>query len=320
MTRIVALLVFIVLISGCATTGKFFAKPPPADKSKIDRLIEKRDLYRDFMLAGLDDNGWHQEDQCDGLTFQALLATAEPDVGTPLLAERSPGEFFRSPTFDCYPDHSRSTISRDGFLMLFHWILKNNRRDVIDRIITYGEAHSKGPVWIMGKGQLGAIEFRPNFIATAFELRNKLGGAYTVKQEIPQGFSTSANGYQRHLTVQHIYLRGKLRGMTESELDIVKFAADKNPGNSVYNGIYGIYANDPSYFDRAFDTLLDPQYYPADRLPTPDDRDSYYLFQREQFEDDGTINDDWLPGKGDRPFSAIGFFWACEIILGSLEE
>jgi hypothetical protein len=132
-------------------------------------ITTKKDLYLSLGFPMRDEFGWPRMEQssCDALKFASLYAVSGATWVNPLLAEdtNEPGLFFRRPRKDCLKDitdndgkiidrqdnGSKSSISRDMFLGLLHWIFATENFAAIDRIIHYGLDHTNNHGgWVMG--------------------------------------------------------------------------------------------------------------------------------------------------------------------------
>ncbi len=81
--------------------------------------------------------------------------------------------------------------------------------------------------------------------------------------------------YERHVQTWHILLRERLYSeIEESAPERLQSFAASQPNNPLYQYAVGS-------TDVAIQLLIDPRYYPADRLPTSSDRCEPWLIQRD---------------------------------------
>ena len=306
----------IILIAACCTQKP---KHPPVDTvSPVEKLRTKHNNYLAWSSSQRDEHGWVDDTKCDGLLFNSLYAVAGGDIDIEAAQQvDEPGRWYRHAAQDCYETGgSASTISRDMFIGLFTWIWKEKRSDLIEAIIEYGQARRDAlGNWIMGDGDIFRITITPSLKATACELSYRLGGPeYKLCRALPQVFSTCSD-YECHLQALHIDLRGELRGgITDKELDRLNALTEQFPRNGLFAALRAKYTDGD--MSRAIELLLDGELFPNDRLPTTQDRCTFYLFQRDE-ERDGSPNPDWQPCPDDPPeeFAGIDFLYASSIIL-----
>jgi hypothetical protein len=363
------------------------------------QVTTKKNLYLSLGYPMRDEFGWPRMEQssCDALKFASLYAVSGATWVDPLLAEdtNEPGSFFRRPRKDCLKDitdnygqiidrqdnGSKSSISRDMFLGLLHWILATENFAVIERIIQYGLEHtdSQGG-WVMGyaatidrngnriseathkewleatvvngplqatfcqlwkhlKGkQTGQVRPDPNWLTPCLEKYNE---SYVV-----EGFFV--NGYITHLHALHILLRMKMLGETSwQQISLLRHYSLIQSRNALFQAMLALAFKGPivdasgtampvgeqerEYFQNqarkeAYETLLNKldrtpisgsTLFPEDRLPSENDRSSFYLFQRDLLQN-GSVNDDWLPveppTKDPLAFEAIDYLLATHVL------
>lgn len=167
-------------------------------------------------------------ERCDFGTFAAAYeAFTGKDVGVAKL-EKAPGEWHRhfSP---CYPQDSKSEVSRDQFLTLVLWALaRPDGREVAKRVVEYGEAHD----WQMGEGPEGIANIKP--IAGLW--RKLAGGGDLVgdADAIP-----GLAGFQAHLVAVYLYDRAKLYGsLSGAEVEVLRQLADGEPESPFFNALH----------------------------------------------------------------------------------
>jgi hypothetical protein len=286
-------------------------KPQPDDTpaSVEQQLRDKAAFY--LSHAELDSSGWAKETACDGLLFNSLYAIGggHPD---PTLARGESGVWYRTPSHDCYPNHSGSSISRDQFMGLIFWIWENKRRDLIEEIINYGENHENAiGSWVMGEGDPFAIGIRLEFQADFYEVRYRFGGSDHGKRKVPQ-IRFPLKGYEDHLQMLDILLRALMIGsISDADFKTAKKSAEREPRNALFQAIYHRYADGD--YSSAIKVLLDETLFPSGRMPSASDRCEAYLWQRD------SDSKDWLPCPASSTiFSGIDYLFVKAIILNEI--
>lgn len=244
-------------------------------------LQAKRDRYMSLMKEKSDNHGFIEHDCCDALLFTSLVSA----VGWKALitkARDENGAWHRRDVDDpCYPGGSRSTISRDMLLGLMWYIWRDNRLDIAQDLWDYGVEHN----WIMGEGDISRLYFTPGLQATLAEIIYQLGGRnYWFARNMPQSWIKGLEGYQAHLEVLHILLRGELLGyITTSMKEVVQDLATRHVKNHLYTVAEARYAPDEIsakiYGLSVLIGLDDENFWPNDRLPTDADRSSRWTFE-----------------------------------------
>lgn len=247
-----------------------------------DPLSDKLDKYLSMMKTKTDADGFIEYECCDSLLFTSLVGSMGHKVNIEAAIDEH-GAWHRRPTQNpCYPDESKSSISRDMLLGLMWYIWRNNRLDLAEEMWTYGKKHG----WIMGDGDPARIYLTPGLQATLAEIIFQLGGKnYWFSRNMPQVWSKGLDGYQLHLEVLHILLRGELLGhitspMKESILDMTT----RYPENLLFTVVKARFSQDQ--WGASFNGTLAAvglqeadHLWPNDRLPTDADRSSHWLFE-----------------------------------------
>ena len=285
--------------------------PGNTEKSVADKLRDKAAFY--LKNAHVDENGWILEDKCDGLLFNSLysISGGHPEIS---LARGDAGVWFRDPTHTCFPTRSASDISRDMFAGLFLWIWQNKRLDLIEEIITYGEAHKTDlGEWRMGSGDPMRTGIRLDGQAAAYEIRYKLGGADDDLRHLPIPRFT-VSGYEEHLQALSILMWGLLRNgaINDTDLMAIKNSAERSPRNALYLAVLHKFTDGDQ--SGAVEVLLDETIFPSARLPNNFDREPFYLWERS--EDQWH----WDPGvfADHVEYSGVDFLLVKSIILGEI--
>lgn len=303
---------------------------PLLDKPQITKLESKFELYKDLSKDNLDEKGWVLDTRCDGLIFQSLYAVAVGDDASPLLAEDETikGKFFRHWKKTCYQTFldkkagletepgtsSGSENSSDGYIGLLRWVQHFDRKDVLEDIINWGEQNSNGVLWVMGEGQNLGTALRPDLIGVIRQMQFVMLGEDKFNRKNPLDFS-SCKDFECHLRMQVIKLKQKAKSYGAREQKELKRLAEKYTNNALFNGYYACLEKDRAAGQRAYQVLMNEQWFPNDRLPKSTDRCGYYLFEREP------TSDAWLPckssgkDKNDRQWSGIDFLTAAKELL-----
>lgn len=276
-----------------------------------EKLRAKGESY--LRWATVDEKGWIHEDVCDGLLFNSLYSVSggTPDIE---LARGSAGVWYRSWAHDCFPTRSASAISRDMFAGLFLWIWKNKRLDLIEEIIAYGEAHTTElGEWRMGDGDVFRTGIRPDGQALAYEIRYKLGGLDNELRHLPNA-RFALSGYQEHLQILSILLWASVRGnrINDTDLQSLRSSVDRNPRNALTLAVLHRFTDGDQSLATAI--LMDETLFPSTRLPNNQDREPFYLWER----DPETWF--WKPGffADNVEYSGVDFLFVKAIILGEI--
>lgn len=244
-------------------------------------LQKKRDLYMTLMEEVSDSYGFIEHECCDALLFTALVGSVGWKTAITKARDSNGAWHRRNVDNSCFPEHSASTISRDMLLGLLWYIWRNDRIDLAEELWNYGVAHS----WIMGKGDASRIYFTPGLQATLAEIIYQLGGKnHYVVRNLPQNWSTGLEGYQCHLAILHVLLRGELLGfITEPMKKVLTDASSRYPKNTLANigcARYAKYSSQSNVYSiTSILQLEDENLWPKDRLPSDADRSSRWLFE-----------------------------------------
>lgn len=298
-------------------------------------LTNQFNLYKRLIKNEQDKHGFIASDQCDSLLFTGLVGCT-PGVYVDIRAAMAPdGSWQRRPTdappcYDCTDkwtlktrlvsiykywkengfdkvamakifEKGGSSISRDMLVGLAWYCYFNKRLDISESVIKYALSHRL----IMGDGTPTRTILTPGLLSTYAWISYKLGGpSRWLLRYIPQSESSKVVGFEAHLSVLHILLRNKLTGMNKYS-NLLTAHAKREPRNALFQFAAG---NTEAAEYLLSDTIL----WPANRLPTSDDRYEQWLFQR----DDG---DDWLPGGQFKQHSGADFIF-CYWLINSYNE
>jgi hypothetical protein len=204
-----------------------------------------------------DEHGFINSDECDSLLFTGLIGAAGVDIDIEA-AQGKPGQWFRRPSQDCYPDHSKSTISRDMILGLLWYSWRNKRLDIVTDLFQYGRRND----WVMGKGSPSRTALSPLMINTIIRIIQKLDGK-AWPYISPEIWPKVEPGYQRHIQTLHLLLRGEVMGKLSGQaVDRLKANYEDEPHNILFQAAHNLWIEE---------TEIDISHYPTDRLPSYND-------------------------------------------------
>ena len=286
-------LLLISVLFSCSNPG---TKDP--DKDLIEVLKYRVGVYKD-----LGPTGFISTEYCDSLLFSALNAVARNERIDIENAQGEPGQWFRRPSKDCYPQNSKSTISRDMLLGVILYAVHFNEPDLLDDLWDYGEANN----WVMGEGVIDRTLFTPTMIALLAEARYKLTGVDIAIRHTGQTYDTTP-GYRSHLSILKMVIKAKLGGLSAWDKRSLRKLKEKNPTNPLIQAMYARHIGG-DYTAALVHLLKD---FPADRLPTTNDWCSEWRTQLK-------AGDNYLkPCPGDKTHSGGDFLFVSAIILGEL--
>ena len=228
------------------------------------------------------------------------------------------GKWHRDTEHKCFvkdaPNNgSKTSISKDMFRGLFHYLLKHKELDLVNKTIDYGKAHD----WVMGEGQdmsdpdvISRVVLTQNLINELYDMQSALEIVRIEESEDVIGQNT---GFRARLDVLAVLFRGVLYGaINDKELELLKFQADRQPDNSAFQFAYRLYNKEHST-ENAIKVLNNEQYFPKDHLPTSAERCVADLFEHDQ------KKGDWDPcPKEAAQHSGSDFVWAVSILDGTL--
>ena len=244
-------------------------------------IKSKLDSYMDMMSTVSDGMGFIEADCCDALLFTGLVGAVGFKVA--ITVARNPDGSWerREITHPCYPDGAASTISRDMITGLLWYFWRNNRLDLAMEMWNYGKTHS----WIMGRGDPSRIYLTPGLQATLAEIIYRLGGEnFWIERHLPQMWSKGLQGYQAHLQILHVLLRGELNGEIDgSMLSCLNDMNTTYPDNHLCTLARARFAQQQwtSNFmaSNVAAGLQDQTLWPNNRLPSEFDRSSHWFFE-----------------------------------------
>lgn len=274
-----------VSLIGCGRDGDKAPQPPSTSPELVDKLLLKHQTYLNLYPSKQDAYGFIESNHCDATLFTGLLGAVQPQGIDFTSAKKDDGSWTRRPLVNgqdtCYPDNSKSTISRDMFVGIMWYIWKNKRLDLAEEIYRYGEENS----WVMGQGAPARIVFMPGNQADLAEMIYKLGGQdRPITRSIPQ-FIGKTTGFAAQLDVLSILLRADMKGYVEN-FDIIEYHYNRNPDNALFSYVYHKYTD--GNYNKTIESLLNPNWFPDNRLPSRADRKNPWLWERDK-------GSDWLP-------------------------
>jgi len=267
-------------------------KHTPIEGSQRAALTDKYKLYSTLTASQQDAQGFTHTEACDSLLFTGLLGSGIGPTNTIDLpaARDNLGAWHRRPLAypECYPDGAASTTSRDMLLGVMWYSYSNKRLDIAQDLWSYGMTHN----WVMGQGDVSRIYFTPGLQATLAELIYRLGGEnHAVARNIPQIYSQNT-GYQAHLDLLHIGLRGELTSKLDDDaLSIVAYNYNRVPQNPLFSYVYHKYTDGNQ--TNTIASLMDASLFPNNRLPTNLDRAAPWVSERDPT--------DWRPAPAGTP-------------------
>lgn len=245
-------------------------------------------------------------EECDGAGFTSLYAlgcSGYADVGLSVFSDTS-GEMYRNPDHNCYPERSKSGLSKDHVLMRL--------------VAAVGQGDKEWP-----KTFLDYVTANNGFFCDAVDTETKLsrcfispflveylGKAAGTKSLLAESDDAwfERSGFEAHLHVLGIWVKGKLDGhISNIDLDYLKAYAKREPLNALYQSAayrYGVATKEDVL--NAFGT----PHWPDDRLPGSSEHCSSYLFQR-----DMTSTKDWEPcPDGYQEYSGTDYSFAAYVL------
>ena len=270
----------------------------PTDHPLLDQLKERTELYKD-----LGPTGFISTEYCDSLLFSALNAVARNERIDIEDAQGEPGQWFRRPSKDCFPENSKSTISRDMLLGVILYAVHFREPDILDDLWEYGSSNN----WVMGEGVIDRTLFSPTMIALLAEARYKLSGVDVAARFLAQTYDTTP-GYRSHLSILKMVIKAKLDGLSTWDKRNLRILKEKNPTNPLIQAMYARHIGGD--YTAALVHLLND--FPADRLPTTNDWCSEWRTQLK-------AGDNYLkPCPGNKTHSGGDFLFGSAIILGGI--
>lgn len=305
---LIAGLFLAALLGGC---GRFDRKNKADDEPLMrdDALDAKAQLYRDLQPTVADADGFTDTDTCDSIHWAALRRAAGVP-GINLRAAMDPERrLHRRPLgyAECFPDHSKSTVSGD---VMLYWALAafvHKDRDALQDVFSYGKEHG----FVMGEGSAFDTFMRPDLQGLYARAIKRLGGPNFGEQIYPDP-QDAPSGFAAQLQVVSILAEGAVDrdAISDAYRSRLRAQAERQPNNALFACAalrYGI-----GDVEHARALLSDERYWPATRLPTSADRCESWLTQRDE-------GKDWEPCPDEgRTHSGGDFLFAYAVCRGEI--
>lgn len=273
------ILIFLLLSCNTKTQPKESLPNPDLESKSISYLEKITD-------------DWIFENECDSLLFSSLLNSARIKAGFKKFnikeARDEQGKWYRRPGKDCGPafGNSRSIISRDMMLGVFWYLWTSKDLQTAKELLNYLKTNSYFLGTVPDEGSPGELFMLPSYMNTLAELVAKLEGTSCNYTEcfFVNTYSSNITGFERHLQVWHILLRGEIKGsLTDKEIEILKKHKKEQPLNPLFSAAYHKYSD--GNFEEVSTLFND---YDINNLPTSTNHCSDWPVQRE-------YGKDWLP-------------------------
>lgn len=279
-----------------------------------DILVAKQKTYLALQTAIGDQYGY-VHDKCDSVGFTSLCKSASGCAKADIFASEDNGRWYRSPSHDCFPGESATTISKDMFVMLFQYIWelgktdKDRARGALERLEAYGKAHN----WVMGDpsvtpDEISRVVLTPTLISLVYDMMDKL----KLTQPTLGIFDDVGinKGFQAHLDILRIYLSGQVYGaINDIDMRVLKGQVEREPGNALFQAALHRFTDGDQ--SAAIALLLDETHFPSSKLPGSTEHCTEYLFER----DSG--GGDWAPCPAEaKTHSGTDFLFAAKMIIG----
>lgn len=266
------------------TFKKYKIKHEDVDKRLLSKLDNKFKIYKAFIKHHQDENGFILSEHCDSLLYTGLLSDVLSDVK--IRSAQDMEGYWHRRSKPCYPKHSKSTISRDMLLGLYWYIWQSGSKEMADELLV----HAKRNSYVMGLGDPARLLMMPSGEATLAEICYRKGGKnrWFTRHQL-QAYPKNLKGYEVHLLVQHILLRGEVVGYIDSSAySALEHYAYKHPHNALYQAAYALYAGGINDVMRI---LLSDHLWPYNKLPTTKNYSSDWVISRD-------MGADWMPADG----------------------
>lgn len=296
-TPLITLLALVVSCSYGQNEKKEHVEP-------IEELQIKADSYARLYDSIADESGFFDDNDCDALLFNALYGFGVDIPSIEAFFDSESGKWFRTPSKQCYEEgRSGSTISRDMLIGVMWWAWKHDRIDLLERLRRYGQEHD----WIMGQGSIDRTYFTPNFQMTLYVLLNR------DYKGPPELWVDPIKDHQRHVVALNIVLRGEKQGWINHEmLALLELFYSENPSNALFS--YGVGRFRDGKQAETINILLNPVWFPSDRLPSASDRCGRWLWERTD------SHENWSPCQGDKIHSGGDLIFIAELLKRSQGE
>jgi hypothetical protein len=298
--RFSVLLTILLIVTACgrAEVRSSGYSPAQALRDAYSTIAEQNAQLRD-------PNGFIDVEHCDSLLFSSLNAVGADITIDIYSARNEQGQWFRRPLDypECYASgFSKSSISRDMLLGLMWYLWSTRDLQGLQALYDYGEERN----WIMGEGDSARINLRLGLQTTLEAAIRRLKGDRLPLIELADPFLGSPTGYEAHLQVLHILLRGEIYGsLSQSTAGKLLEQHKRQPRNPLFAYASARYVTgDYALAER----LLLGGIWPLDRLATSEDYCSPWPIER----DDGA---DWLPCNQGKLHSNGDWLFVARLLL-----
>ena len=245
------LLVFFVFLFACGSCGSKSekkTKPSPISQAASDK--------GEFYCSKLTDAVF--KERCDKITFKAMVAANCPQD---LSGFEKDGRWERDEV-QCYPDNSKSSISRDGMISVLHYVWTTKDAKLLQRLINYGEAHD----WIMGDGPRDLTD-ATILTPMIYFIQGKLKNDSTALLDYLPTTEDIAQSFKGHVIANYIWLQARVRGNINAvEAAILNKLWEASMEDPMYTALMHRFV-DGNQAD-TFSLLLNRPEFPNDSLPT----------------------------------------------------
>lgn len=274
------------------------------------QLEVKLHRYKLLIKKHQNKHGFIMHEHCDSLLYTGLFSVAAN--GIDISAARDDAGYWhrRNLEFSCYPNRSKSTISRDMMLGLYWYLWEHKDASLAESVLR----HAKNNNYVIGLGDPARLLMMPGGEATLAEICHKLGGKNRwLTRHQKQSWSKGLKDYEIHLLVQHALLRGNVVGhINNSAFKALRHYANKNSHNPLYTYAHSVFSDGD--MNHTVELLLQENLWPSDRLPTSHDRRSDWVISRDAGHDWEPHEDTWR----NEEYSGADFITVAHQILRNL--
>ena len=262
-----------LLAVSCGRPGE----PDRRSAQDLSGVSARAELYLDGVV-----DPWYDPEHCDSLLFTGLAAAAGLDTDLSE-AEVEPGVWLRKPLRygECSPDAGTSR----SILGVYWYAWRHRDVAMLERLMVRIRENN---YQLSGDGTLGELLLLPAHINTLAEMIHRLGSSMDVSAERNlrplSYFGPGATGFERHIQIWHILLRGEVLGyLSSNEMDRILEHVGAQRENPLYAAAYGRWVDG----DQSRTVSLLEGQYPEGRLPTDSDYCSDWPIQRDIYGVDG---------------------------------
>lgn len=299
-----AIIFLLLLVSCCSTDSREGVESALVPSLLVEKIAAYEHLAEDKF------GGKFIEEGCDSLLFTGLYYATGAD--TKIEAARADsGQWYRRDLKlgNCYPEESKSEISRDMFIGLLWGIWNNQRDELLREIIRYGEKKN----WRMGAGDPSRTVLSPQLVSTMYQMAGKMYGDKRGKSSIALVTGQKLKGFEAHLQALHIALRGEIHGeITASEYKDIEYMVNRQPNNALFAAILARYTKGDQ--TKAINILLNEKHWPSNKLPTTANHCEFWLWQRDE------TPKDWGKCKPVTEHSGADFLFVAKYIVRGVER